>query len=122
MCRRKSRGSQNRDPRYGASEVLGWQVVDLEEIRRVWVCLVFFLGGCAGSLACWPGVGGRRWTAGWHSTFVQHISYLGILARGILALGWLAQYMRIGGVRIELTAGGWGWRGLAGGCCCEDVA
>ena len=34
-------------------------------------------------------------------------SYMGVLAAGI---------------RIQLTAGGWSWRGLAGGCCCEVVA
>ena len=47
----------------------------------------------------------------------QYIWYL-----GILALGWLEQCMSYPGIRIQLSAGGWGWRGLAGGCCCESVA
>ena len=59
--------------------------------------------------------------------FMQYLSYMGIPAPGImtrriLALGWLPQYMRIGGIRIQFTAGGWGRRGLADGCCCESVA
>ena len=58
---------------------------------------------------------------------MQYLSYMailvpGIVARCILALGWLAEHMRIGDIRIQLTAGEWAWRGLADGCCCEDVA
>ena len=48
--------------------------------------------------------------------FVQCILFMGILAQCILALD-----IRILGIRIQLTAGGWGWR-LANGCCCEGVA
>ena len=44
--------------------------------------------------------------------------------------GWLARRIRVwifaagrpyAGIRIQLTAGGWDWRGLAGGFCCEGV-
>ena len=80
---------------------------------------IFCFAGCGGSLACWPGAGGATmdgWLAPYIRVFGQHISYLGILARGILALGVLML-----GIRIQLTAGGWGWRGLAGGCCCEVI-
>ncbi len=79
--------------------------------------MVFFVLLVApGRLLAGRAQGGGRWTAGWHRIFGQHISYLGILARGILALGILVL-----GIRIQLTAGGWGWRGLAEGCCCEGV-
>ena len=55
---RKSRGSQNRDSRYGSSEILGWQVGDLEGARRDWVCLVFFVL-LAGWVVCWLAERGR---------------------------------------------------------------
>ena len=56
---------------------------------------------------------------GWPAQYISRniSSYMGIPAQCILALGILVL-----GIRIQVTAGGWGWRGLAGGCCCEGVA
>ncbi len=45
-----------------------------------------------------------------------------VAARRAAMEGWLARYMRIRGFRIQLTAGGGGWRGLADGCGWEGVA
>ncbi len=105
--------------------ILGRQVVDLDMVRRGWVCLVVFVLLVAlGRLLAGGAMGAGRRSVPWHSCILARgilargILARGILARGILALGWLAQYMRIGGIRIQLTAGGWGWRGLADGCCC----
>ena len=108
---RKSRGSQNRDSRYGSSVILGWQVGDLEGPVRLGLFGIVCFAGRAELLVGRARV--RRCTAGRRSLS----SYMSILARCWLALG-----IRILGVRIQLTAGGWGWRGLAGGCCCEGVA
>ena len=75
---------------------------DAGRVRRDWVGLVFFLAAALG----WLLAGGAPGAAidGW-------------LARCILAWCILAL-----GIRIQLTAGRWGWRGLAGGSCCEGAA
>ena len=87
---------------------------DAGRVRRDWVGLVFFVSPAA---------------LGW---------LLAGRAPGATTDGWLAQYIHVraacfvsghsgaghsySGLRIQLTAGGWGWRGLADGSCCEGVA
>ena len=61
---------------------------------------------------------------GWPAQYISRniSSYMGIPAQCILALGILALGILVLGIRIQLTAGGWGWRRLADGCYCEGAA
>ena len=66
----KSRGSQNRDSRYGSAVIVVRQVVYLDGVRRGWVCLVFFVLVVAPDLRSTHRARGRwRWMGGRHSIF-----------------------------------------------------
>ncbi len=79
------------------------------EIGFVWY---FRFAGRAGLVAWWRGAG-----AGMHGWPAQYIFVYGHSGAGLA--GTVYSYT---GIRIQLTAGGWGWRRLADGCCCEGVA
>jgi hypothetical protein len=66
---------------------------------------IFCFAGCGASFAWWGGAGAAL--DGWPARRIRV---------------WIFVFGRsYAGIRFQLTAGGWGWRGLAGGCCCEVI-
>ena len=79
------------------------------EIGFVWY---FCFAGSAGLIARWRDAG-----AGMHGRPAQYIFVYGCSGTGLAGTAYSYP-----GIRIQLSAGGGGWRGLADGCCCDIIA